>query len=370
MYKKNKQNQTTKKQTLEKQITQEQQLQKQEFNKQLRIKQSTNLSESLDLVGQFAEYDEAIKEILADKQVLAYILKYSLFEFLDYSIEEIMDSLDTPVISGARVEPGHTKLNRIKRDSEEDSVYGEGKIFFDIKFSAYIKVKNFKIENSEKDENENDIKEETKVIKFLMNVEAQKSTKASKLGYQIDNRIVFYLSRMVSSQKEVEFTNSDYDNIKHVRSIWICLDGEDDEDSINRISLQQEAIFGKEMKLNNLDKVASVIIRLRKNRDVVTSKNMLIAMLEELLKREDVEIKKKNLEKFGFQMSKEVERSSNIMCNLAEGVYESGIEKGIEKGKQILLIAMVKDGELTVENAAKRLGITIEQFEEKMKSAK
>ena len=29
---------------------------------------------------------------------------------------------------------------------------------------------------------------------------------------------------MISAQKSVEFDNSDYDNIKPVRSIWICMD--------------------------------------------------------------------------------------------------------------------------------------------------
>ena len=54
---------------------------------------------------------------------------------------------------------------------------------------------------------------------------------------------------MISAQKEVEFTNSDYDSLKAVRSIWICMDAGDDEDSINRISLTQEVLFGKKMNL-------------------------------------------------------------------------------------------------------------------------
>ena len=59
-----------------------------------------------------------------------------------------------------------------------------------------------------------------KPIKILINIEAQNSTNPSKLGYHIDNRIIFYLARMISAQKEVEFTHSEYDNLKDVRSIW------------------------------------------------------------------------------------------------------------------------------------------------------
>lgn len=34
---------------------------------------------------------------------------------------------------------------------------------------------------------------------------------------------------MVSAQKEVEFARSNYNDLKHVRSIWKCMDSEDDE---------------------------------------------------------------------------------------------------------------------------------------------
>lgn len=40
--------------------------------------------------------------------------------------------------------------------------------------------------------------------------------------YEILNRAVFYVSRLISSQKERDFENSSYDDIKCVYSIWIC----------------------------------------------------------------------------------------------------------------------------------------------------
>ena len=113
------------------------------------------------------------------------------------------------------------------------------------------------------------------------------------------------------------------------------MDANDDEDSINRICLTQENVYGKMMELHSIDKVQGVIIRLRKKSDVTTSKNYLIAMLEELLKKEDAENKKKNLEeKYGFVMSVKTEGRLNDMCNLGEGLLERGIEEGIEQGLQ------------------------------------
>ena len=59
--------------------------------------------------------------------------------------------------------------------------------------------------------------------------------------------------------------SSQYDNLKAVRSIWICMDAGDNEDSIIRMNLTQENIFGNRMNLPNIDKVQGVIIRLRNN---------------------------------------------------------------------------------------------------------
>ena len=80
-----------------------------------------------------------------------------------------------------------------------------------------------------------------------MMVPSAAATNPSKLGYHIENRVIFYLSRMISAQKEVEFVNSNYDDLKAVRSIWICMDSADDEDSINRIRLTQENLYGNIM---------------------------------------------------------------------------------------------------------------------------
>ena len=38
----------------------------------------TNLSKAIDITNDTARYDESVKELLADKQVLARILKYSV----------------------------------------------------------------------------------------------------------------------------------------------------------------------------------------------------------------------------------------------------------------------------------------------------
>ena len=147
---------------------------------------------------------------------------------------------------------------------------------------------------------------------------------------------------MISAQKEVEFTKSEYDQLKAVRSIWICMDTADEEDSINRIRFVQEIVYGKEMNLTNIDKVQGIIIRLRSNENVEKSKNILIAMLEELLRKEDDEKKKRMLsEDYGLVMDEDMERRVNSMCNLSEVLIEKGREEGRVNGELAKLISMI-----------------------------
>ena len=120
--------------------------------------------------------------------------------------------------------------------------------------------------------------------------------------------------------------------------------------------------------MQNLNIVQGIIIRLRKNENVEKSKNILIAMLEELLKKEAVADKKKILsEEYGIVMRDDTERRLNTMCNLSEVVLEKGIEqgieKGIEKGMRQLIQQMLNNGKNTKE-IAEFCGIPIERVEE------
>ena len=84
-------------------------------------------------------------------------------------------------------------------------------------------------------------------------------------------------------------------------------------------------------------------------------------MLEELLRKESAEIKKKNLsENYGIKMSSATERKVNEMCNLSEVLVEKGIEKGIEQGiEKGKITARYEDG-LSVEDIAERTKVSVE----------
>lgn len=258
--------------------------------------------------------DQSIKELLADVQILARILKYATPEFQENTIDEIISYIDESniEIGCTPVDPGLTNYGKVHTDSSENTILNEGTIYFDIRFSVRFG---------------------STPIKILINIEAQKSTLASKLGYHLENRIIYYLSRMISSQKNVEFFKSDYDSIKKVYSIWICMDSNIDDDSINELHFVQHNIFGKERNFTHLDKMHAIIINLRPNIKIKESKNKLISILEDILSNMDASKKLELLQtKHNFRITTSIERRLSNMCNLSEVFVERAFQEGMSKG--------------------------------------
>ena len=287
----------------------------------------TNLAQTVNATNDSGSvYDTNVKYLLADKQILSRILKYTVEEFQEMDIEDILGCIGDDIEIGARpVDAGLSNLGRVKGTVTEDNIPGEGIIYYDIRFTAYLKEKEMKI---------------------LINIEAQKSTDSGKLGYHLENRIVFYLARMISAQKQTEFFHSDFDNLKKVRSIWICMDSEETEDSIEEICFDRKTVYGNKRNSYHTDLMKGIIVNIRGEADISPGKaikksqNVLIAMLEELVSRKDASEKKRILEdEYGMTMTAELERRIRIMCNWSESIIErerkaARKEAGIEARKE------------------------------------
>ena len=172
---------------------------------------------------------------------------------------------------------------------------------------------------------------------FIINIEAQKSSKKSKLGYKLENRITYYMGRMISEQKGTEFSGSSYDDIKSIYSIWICMDTKKTDDSIIEFGMKSNLIYGKIKKIPKISKINGALINVRtrtaKNREL--SKNRLIAMLEELFSKSEFLEKKKILEEdYGLKMSVELEGRMNEMCNVSDYWEEVALQTGRKEGRE------------------------------------
>ena len=147
---------------------------------------------------------------------------------------------------------------------------------------------------------------------------------------------------MLSAQKGVEFTGKDYDNIRKVYSIWICMNAPDYiGNAISFFHIQKEdTIPGIPDKKETYDKLTVVTICLNPRSK---KGNWLTKMLGVLLAPEiQVNAKIEQLEnEFDIPMKIDMGKELNQMCNLSDYVEELGIKKGIEQGKEQLLTQQV-----------------------------
>ena len=285
----------------------------------------TYISKTLSALGDgVAKVDEKIKALLADKQILARILKYSVEEFKEYDILEIINRIEEVEILEVPVDAGlsHKSKNefgKISGSNTEDNVPGEGVIYYDIRFN---------------------VTKGKKRIKVLINIEAQATTSVSRLGYHIENRMTYYLSRMISAQKEEEFFGSDYDKIKEVISIWICMDARKNEDSIIEYQLRPEVKFGENIHPEEINLLRGILIKIRGGKNMTQSKNKLIEMLEYVIADHSAEEKKNYLKnECGVEMTKELERKVEAMGEsmgraILQGMLEDAWDKGVEQERR------------------------------------
>ena len=94
---------------------------------------------------------------------------------------------------------------------------------------------------------------------MIINVEAQKSLPS---GYDLLNRGIFYGCRMISSQKERDFEKMNYNDIKKVYSIWVCMNMK--ENSLCHIRLAKDTLLGHCSWKGKLDMFNVIMIGLSK----------------------------------------------------------------------------------------------------------
>lgn len=275
------------------------------------------LSRALSCADEKIQYDTQCKRVLSQKEILARILARTVKELAGMSTEQILACMeDTPEISSVRVEPG--KTNQQNRQSitglaNEDKVQAEGEIYYDIRFYIHIPG-------------------EAERIRLIINIEAQKSYYP---GYQIVTRGIFYGARMISAQLGTEFRHSQYDDIKKVYSIWVCLQAPQKVgNAIAEYSMEKHDLLpGFADRPEAYDKLSVVVIALNEK---MQTEDELTGMLNTLFSQRKTYLEKKQeLEtKYHIKMSDEFGKEMDRMCNLSDLIEERGIQQGMQQGMQ------------------------------------
>ena len=183
---------------------------------------------------------------------------------------------------------------------------------------------------------------------ILVNIEAQKDEPSS---YYIQNRAVFYACRMVSSQKERDFTGMNYNDIKKVYTIWICMNQK--ENSLNYLHLTNEKLMGKTAIEKAGDLIHIILLGLAKNLPPYTEENKLHRLLGALFTNELTADEKISIieSEYNIEAKNELRKDVRKVSGLGESLVESAAEEAWEQSKIKFIINMNEKG-YTIEQIA------------------
>lgn len=278
----------------------------------------TPLAEEISIAGLRAQYDTHAKRLLSARPVLARILQKTVEECALFTVEQIMAQLDPDIhISSEPVDPGMERT-WIAGDDTRNRLSEEGTVTYDIRFHMHLPAENGQGCGK----------------RLLFDLEAQKEY---YVKYRLITRGIYYAARMLSAQKNREFTGSEYSNLKKVYSIWICMNEE--KDPGERSSLYR--------LLNTL-----------------LSFSLTPEEKEHILEKE-----------YGISMEMKIRKELEAMCNLSEAIEERGVERGmrqglergLERGSFIAFSSLVRDGLLRTDEAARRMKMSEEDFVARMR---
>ena len=299
---------------------------------------NTEIANAVNAAGDKAQYDTRVKRLLAQKSILAHILVKTVDEFKGMKPEDVVKYIEgEPSISVVPVEPGLANMEktdatgqRIVGLNTENAEINEGLVRFDIIF--YVRMKNG-------------------LSQIIVNIEAQKDEPTE---YKILNRAIFYVSRLISSQKERDFVNTNYDDIKQVFSIWICMNM--DDNSLSHIHLTKDEMLKPCNWKGNLDLLNSVLIGITNEIPEHDEKYEMHRLIGALLSSELKEQEKLDIieHEYNIPISQEFREDVSIMCNLSQGIEDKAIAK--------IVMNMYKIG-YTPNQIADAVGVSVDEVE-------
>lgn len=203
---------------------------------------NTPIAEDIHATDQNAQYDAACKRLLSQKIILAWIMKSCLQEYWGCDVKDIAEKYieGTPQVGEVAVAPDETNAPRIRGMGSQDTSLTESASVYDIRFMASAPASN-------------------ELIQMIINVEAHNKFNPS---YPLVKRAIYYCGRMITAQNGTEFVHSEYQKIKKVVSIWVCMAPPNErKNSITRYHLTEENLIGNvKESVRNYDLIDVVMV--------------------------------------------------------------------------------------------------------------
>jgi len=295
---------------------------------------NTAIANTVAATNDKAQYDEYAKRLIAQKIILAHILAKTVDEFRDMKPEDIVAHIEgDPKVGIVPVDPGMTNAarptdastpyvsdHRLAGLNTEHSEINEGMIRFDIIF--YVRMKDG-------------------LAQVIINIEIQKDEPTQ---YFLLNRAIFYVSRMVSSQKGRDFVHQNYNDMKRVFSIWLCMNMP--SNSMSYVHLTKEDILEHYNWNGHLDLLNIVLLGIGRELPPQEEQYELHRLIGTLLSAELTVTQKLAIieTEYHIPLSVELEEGVNDMCNLGEGIEERAIEKTKKEVILEIILEMYQNG--------------------------
>ena len=257
-----------------------------------------------------AAYDSLAKRFLARKSILAHILKHTVSEFADSSLQDIEQKyIEGDPSATINTIPLDDTLDIKGKHTESNSPL-EGLVTFDIIFDALTPS------NGEP-------------IKLIINIEPQKTT--SSIDYKLMKRAVYYIARLISSQKEKEFHGDNYNGLKKVYLIWICMDVQNYRaNSIQEYHLIENVLHGTfHDELKNYDLFKIIILNLGMKKTSHKLLDLLHLIFMDLKLSDEKE--KILLDEYDITLTRDMRKELTQMGGLMEPLLKVAAEQAAEK---------------------------------------
>ena len=277
--------------------------------------------------------DHVCKAVLKSRWVLANILKGVIPEYADTPVHEIAETY---------IEPDQIELylpvngfpEQIQGLDKEDTAYLQTTVYYDVRLRALLPNRT-----------------KTQVYLYI-DVEAQNAARESRLGYPLEKRAIYYMSRMISNQLQTVSRDTNYNVIQKVYSIWICM-GDDIPKNM------QQSITGFTIRLGQDETDERLIGMLQ----TIFTDN---APPEERLKKLETEYGIPRTKEFNEEVSKMCTYSQFMLDRGEKEGLEKGLKTGLETGKYKTYYDLISDGTLTLKQAAEKCSLSPDEFQKKL----
>ena len=296
--------------------------------------------------GYGEKYDAACKRLFGNKEILAPILKYTVREYRDSSMEDIIRYIDRDSISD--IDPvGDVPVHMDGLDSEMSSV-SDKLIRFDKRFRAAVPGTDEKLDCS-----------------LHFDLEIQNDYRPASPPCPVPKRAVYYVARELGAQLGSITEETDYSSLKKCYSIWICNENIPAklQNTVTSYRMQAEQLAGNAGYDPDYDLMEVIMILRGKKHDDTPVLDYLQGVFSSDLETIEKHVDVRSSEKIVAEVKEMNGLGATIAKEVAKEKLQEGRVEGRVEGRIMVFKNMIRRG-FDVKDAMSLAEITEEQARE------